>query len=135
MWDDVRLPARTVPLSRAAASKHARHTADHGILLCASLDKRSDPQSSLSVLLPTIGLPNGMTWDTARQRMYFNETLASNVFIYATDDVGVPLRCGGLPPGLPVLAPGWGMLSFRGKKQDNRRVLADAVRKHLAGRS
>ncbi|KAK9810713.1 hypothetical protein WJX73_001808 [Symbiochloris irregularis] len=58
-----------------------------------SLDARRQHEG-LATLLPSIPLPNGMTWDTKRKRMYQNETITQTVYVYETDDAGVPVREG-----------------------------------------
>lgn len=48
----------------------------------------------LEELIPSVGLPNGMAWDTQRRIMYFVDTYASTITAFPCDDAGVPTRDG-----------------------------------------
>lgn len=55
-----------------------------------SLDLRQRRKADLGVLIPEIGLPNGMAWDTSKKIMYFNETLGKTIYAFETDSDGLP---------------------------------------------
>lgn len=51
---------------------------------------RQRRKADLGVLIPEIGLPNGMAWDTSKKIMYFNETLGKTIYAFETDSDGLP---------------------------------------------